>query len=266
MRIPIITLSVLSTLSLLRAEPSLNMEPPEGPLLKRVPLPSQWTVTIQLAPPPGAADSGGTAAAKKKINPRVTTVIRSNNIVFEKTVNENGALIEIWRSGGWLAMNANSHGWIVAPNSQNTFNTTDYSTSDFSGFGWISLKNFSGRQNVNGQHCLVFKDKVITMDPQELEQMKSSLFLQYQAAKQSQSNLPPPVFNADEFKVDVEADIDEKTRLPVLLSYKTYEGLMTRHYDFQSADSSLSLPPEVKQLLQKYEENRRRLMGPMAPI
>jgi 16S rRNA U1498 N3-methylase RsmE len=96
--------------------------------------------------------------------------------------------------------------------------------------------------------------------------MKSSLFLQYQAAKQSQSNLPPPVFNADEFKVDVEADIDEKTRLPVILSYKTHEGLKTRRYDFQSADGSLSLPPEVKQLLQKYEENQRRLTGHMAPI
>jgi hypothetical protein len=268
MKTTVRALLVLSSLSLLHAEEAVGPKLPEGPLLMRVSAPSQWVMTTQVVQsgndtPVKADDSSPATKPAKPPKPSVTTVTKDKTIILEKTINQYDATIEIWRTSGWAVMSANGSGWIVSPGTGNTFNRTDYSKADFAGFDWISLKNFSGNRDVMGKHCLVFKDKVITMDPQEIAIMKSTFT---SAASVSDPKAPVPTFDLNSLKVDVEADIDDKTRLPVMLTYKTSNGTMTRSYVFGAADGSLSLPPKVQELLNIYQKQQRRMSVPIAPI
>lgn len=257
MKISTVILLLLGSLFSLHAQESSPLQMPQGPLLNRVSPPSEWVITTQAPPPPeGASKSvGGPGAAANQVKPTLTTVIKESNIVYEKTINESGVAIETWRASGLAITGANAKEWNIWSGGVNTFSVTDYSKADFAGFDWISLDNFSGRRSVMGKKCLIFKSKIITMDPQQLQMEKSAV-----------TTVENPNPSDDRFKVEVEADVDDVTRLPVMLSYKTTNGMVTRSYTFQAPTVPLSVPPEVKKLLDKYIENLKRISVRSAPI
>jgi hypothetical protein len=263
MKIAIIPLLFLATLISLYAQDqdSSAQLMPTGPLLNRVSPPSQWIITTQVAPSqPGSGASGSvspavTGTSTKPAKPRVTSVTKNEDIIYEKIITEDGDVLETWRAAGCAVTRTDGKDLSVSPGVGNTFNATDYSKSDFAGFDWISLSNFSGRQSVLGKKCLIFKSKVVIMDPQQLQMEKLATHLPGNAS-----------VSDNQFKVDVEADIDDQSRLPVLLTYQTTHGEMTRSYTFQTPDGSLSMPPEVQQLLNKYIRIQKRMAVPIAPI
>jgi len=264
MKIAAVMLLFLGSPVLLQAQDQDQSEqqPPTGPLLSRASSPAEWSITIKIdaltgAAGNGASTSGAPANATNQAKPQVIVVIKDHDLIFEKTTTASGDVMESWHEGNWAVSKTNGSNWIVGPGAGNgnTFNIADYAKADFAGFAWISLNNFSGRRMVMGKKCLIFKDKVITIDPAELEIDRGGL--------EAKATVNP---NNDRFKVDVEADIDDATRLPVMLIYQTPRGQTTRTYSFGTPDGSLSLPPEVKQLLDKYELYIKRMSGRPAPI
>lgn len=275
MRIAFIALMFLSSPIVLKAEGPVPSEPqtPQGPLLKRASVPSQWTITALLAPPTqdstgyGSATGAAAVVAKPKApKPRITSVLKDENCIFEKTLTENGEVMQSWYKDKWIVTQVNGGGCSVVPGGGNSFNVTDYSKTDFAGFDWVTLNNFTGRQTINSRKCLVFKDKVMTMDPQELEMVKAAASEQASAALLKNPSVAVPPLKIDQYKVEVEADIDDQTRLPVKLTYKTANGTMTRTYDFQPSAQTISIPSEVQQALDKYKAAQKRMSVPHAPI
>jgi hypothetical protein len=261
MKVLFTIITLIGSAFFLQAQSPVDQGPPQGPLLNRAPEPSQWIIKTELAQTPSVSNTESTLTSStpaKSAKPRILTVIKSNNLIFEKLLTEYGGEIETWRSSRWTVISANGNGWMIAPSGGNTFNSTDYSKTDFAGFGWIALKNFTGTREVGGKHCLIFKDKVLTLDPQEIATMS--------AVQAREANPANRVLNLDLLKVDVEADIDFKTRLPVQLIYKTSSGVMTRSYTFESTQATLSVPAGIQQLLQKFQNYQRRLAVPIAPI
>jgi hypothetical protein len=248
---------------------------PQGPLLNRLEAPAAWTITAQASdnPPAAATGTDNSAPPVKNATPRITSVVKGQNLVFEKVLTENGTSIETWRVGDVAIMSQNKSGWFITPGGGNTFNTTDYSKADFAGFDWISLANFSGPRDVAGKHCITFKSQVVTLDPLVLATMesdyKNKLVAKYMADQRAGKtpDTSSRAFNANAFKVDVEADIDNETRLPVQLIYKDQDGkTITRSYIFQPAPAQLSMPPEVENVLKGYQNHVRRVMAGPAPI
>lgn len=255
----------LGSLLLLQAQEQATQQKPQGPLLNRAASPSEWIITTQAPPSPetavGSSGPGATKSSVQQAKPRQMIVIKDQDIIYEKTTNENGDVIETWRISDLAITNINGRGCHITHDSGNSFNATDYTKTDFAGFGWISLNNFVGRQSVAGKKCLVFKDRVVTIDPQEIAMMKANMMAQM---KPDATSLPS--FDINQYKVDVEADIDDQTRLPIMLSYKMDSGTMTRKYDFQPSGQALSIPPEVQQTLKKYKAVQKRMSVRNAPI
>lgn len=272
------TLAILSLL--LVSVPSLYSQqpaptPPQPPFLKRAPASSQWTITFKAA----SAKSSGTAHAAggdQAPRPQVMVVTKNGNTIDEKLVNENGVTIETWHVPGYSVSEVNGKDPVLSPKPANTFNTTDYSATDFAGFDWISSQNFIGAQEVMGRHCLIFKTKVVTMEPGEISLRKSIRANEIIAQKEREEEAtkkaarnhatqtqpeeaPIAALNPDNFKVEVTAYIDDQSRLPVALVYGIPNGVMMRTYQFQPPPASVVLPPDVIALLEKSVERQKRM-------
>ena len=117
------------------------------------------------------------------------------------------------RSSAMLAASAN-------PDSPNPF-MTDFSKTDFPGFGWVDWKNFSQIKPYKGSKCILFQEqhRIVSDDP-----------------------TPEKVYIA------VTAYIDYDTRLPVAL----VSGDEANLFEWKPAPSGmLSLPPSVLAILQQ---------------
>jgi hypothetical protein len=254
---------------------SSAQQPPTGPLLKRVSAPAQWTILTQVAAPQPGADSHGNAGSAstgnaagpaKAAKPRVTTVIKSENLIYEKVVDESGNVIESWRTPTAMATRVNATGWAVLPGVGNNFNQTDYSKADFAGFDWVALSHYTGTGSVLGRKCLIFKSREIVMDAASLHLARLNALNKLISHDLSDYSISDKNVSDDQFKVDVEADIDQQTRLPVKLTYQTAEGTTTRTYTFETAGSSLELPPEVRAAVGKFQKYLKSMSVPIAPI
>lgn len=244
--------------------------PPQPPFLKRAPAKCQWQITTKSSGNPQGGKEGVSADGHPTSPPKLTTVIKDGNLVFETTTLENGSVLQFWRTGGIALMSIAGKPWMMV-RGENSFQDTDYTQSDFAGFDWISQTNFVGRQKVAGRPCLLFKDRVITMNPEEIRLMKADIVAQKTRAEIARmdarmTNKPAPevdepkAFREDDYKADVTAYIDEETRLPIALVYMSPTGAMTRTYSFQSLSQVPPVPPEVLQLLQAYMQ-RQKMMG-----
>jgi hypothetical protein len=256
--------------SLLCAQSAVAPKLPEGPLLNRAGVPASWTITTQQA---AGTNPNVSPGADKVAKPKIVLVVKDKNLIFERVLTEGGSSIETWRCGDVAIINQNKIGWSLSPSRGTTFTVTDYSKADFAGFDWISLENYSGPRDVNGKHCITFKGRVITFDPQEVAILQS--ISRNQTLEQNRTvsetgkapDNPVQAFTVDSLKVDVEADIDNETRLPVQLIYKDQAGkTVTRSYLFQPPPAPLSLPPEVEKLLKNYQDHARRIPTGPAPI
>lgn len=274
------TLAILSLL--LVSVPSLYSQqpaptPPQPPFLKRAPDSSRWTITFKPQGTASTKDSsaahaaGGTPASR----PQVMVVTKNRNTIDEKLVNENGVTIETWHVPGYSVSAVNGKDPILSTSPGNTFNSTDYSSTDFAGFDWISSQNFVGAQEVMGRHCLVFKSKIVTMEPAEISILKNirtneinaQKEREEEAAKTARNNAGPTQpeeasiasFDPNTLKVEVTAYIDDQSRMPVALVYQTPSGVMTRIYQFQPPPTSVLLPPDVVALLKKSIGRQKRM-------
>jgi hypothetical protein len=224
--------------------------PPEGPLLKRAPAPSKWTMTYK------AQEGGGSSQSNI---PRGGIVVKAQNAIFERITTSDGSTVEAWRVGKKLIRGINDKDWVDAYDATPSINRTDYATSDFAGFDWISLSNFVGEKAVGGRKCLVFKDKIVTGEPSEVNMMKGLAQRKsndWRAAKlvagqsgQSFTAPEPEQFDESKYMGEVMAYIDEETRLPVALVYPVGKQVVTRYYQFDTGPETLPIPTDVQKLL-----------------
>jgi len=272
----IFSLLLVSVPSLYSQQPQATATPPQPPFLKRAPASSQWVITFKPQGTAPAKDSSTAHAAESTSTPRpkVMVVTKNGNTIAEKLVNENGVTVETWHVSGYAVSAVNGKDPVLSPNPGNTFNTTDYSTTDFAGFDWISPQNFVGAKEIMGRHCLVFKSKIVTMEPTEISILKNIRTNEIDAQKEREKEakaagnnasqtqpveVPITPFNPDDFKVEVAAYIDDQSRVPVALVYGIPNGVMTRTYQFQPSPASVVLPPDVSDLLKKSVERQKRM-------
>lgn len=191
--------------------------------------------------------------------PRGGTVFKAQNAIYERITTGEGATVDTWRVQDRLIRGVNNRAWVDASNATPNIDRGDYATSDFAGFDWISTSNFVGEKTVEGRKCLVFKDRIITQDPGEINIMKTMakrMRDDWNAAKiiagqngQRFTEPEPAAFNVDQYKGEVTAYIDEETRLPVALVYPIGKQNVARYYQFQVGPQTLAIPPDVQKLL-----------------
>lgn len=245
---------------------------PQPPFLKRAPEKCQWQITTKSS---GEAlgESEGTAGNGHSANsPKVTTVFKNGSLVFETTSLENGESVQSWCTGGIALMSMSGKPWVFLQGGGNSFENTDFSQSDFAGFNWVSQANFVGRQKVSGRPCLLFKDRVVTISPEQvrIEKEKADELMArgeiaksnaHAAGKSEWDTVEAKPFRIDDYKVEVTAYIDEETRLPIALVYMGPKGKMIRTYSFQALSRMPPVPPDVLQQLQAYQQRLKILGG-----
>jgi hypothetical protein len=224
---------------------------PSGPLLERAPEFSQWTITSKTsgaapvadgqtnaaataATPAPAPAAGGSPGQKAPPSPTdlTITVIKTKNIRFEQTEGTGAGKLQKWCFPDMQLTVRGRGAPIVSLNNTATHSAdyTDYSKSDFSGFGWIAAKNFTGIVKTMGQDCLVFKDKV-----------KLDAEAPGEAAR-------PAV-----------ACIAVESRLPVALQV----GDEVRTYQFGAAPTDMLVPPpDIGKVLEKWRKSIRQAALP----
>ena len=221
--------------------------PPPEPLLGKAPDFAQWTITSSEAVDPREKPSPMEAAELSPASGRhhkkqstdstdqkapvdhtdqTTTVTKTKSFRVERTESSGGMKIERWCLPDMQIIIPKSGEPIVAmPGSALDSNYIDYSKAEFIGFDWISQSNFEGIENVSGQECHVFRQKV----------------------KADGAGAAGPS--------GMVAWINTATQLPV----KLQSGEESRTYHFEVAPTAmLALPPEVAAMAHKWEESVRQ--------
>ena len=111
------------------------------------------------------------------------------------------------------------------PDAPNPYHT-DFSASDFQGFEWISARNYTGLEKLQGVDCLVFKED---------------------------SGAPAKQADAGSHSLAQTAYVELKSRLPIML----VQGDQVSSYEWKAApQEALAVPPEVRAALdQKNKSN-----------
>jgi hypothetical protein len=264
-------------------QPSVAPLPPK-PWLKKAPARRQWVISYDSsaakAPKPVSTDPD----AKKTV-----VVTKYDNLLSETTARQNGSVVRKWLLSDLTFTQAGEKGeWIASGMTSSDFNETNYAVADFAGFAWISEANYVGTREVAKRPCLLFHDKVVTMDQREFEdtragvqqaitdwetRQKEKARSETRLTKQGSAggepaatpgplpsaDAPPRPFNIDDYKMDTDAVIDAETGMPVTLTYKTQSGAVTRTFVFQPNPPPLSLPPEVQQLVNQNAQRLQRM-------
>ena len=218
------------------APPTTKPVLPPGPLLSKAPDFAQWTVTTKTEVTPTGARPSATPKTSRhhKAPPgpptnQMASVIKTQSLRYEETVTGGGNKVQKWCVPDMQVTIEASGQPLVAlkEGAKNSSAYTDYSKTDFMGFEWISPRNFTGVENVMGQECLVFKDKIKIEgggDPSE----------------------PPP---------EVSAYINAATRLPVQL---TLDDEVSTYQFGPAPQAMLTLPPEVESVVTQWRETMRQ--------
>ncbi|MGC3992176.1 MAG: hypothetical protein QM796_21280 [Chthoniobacteraceae bacterium] len=249
--------SLVLTLDLAAQQPPTPQAPPplpSGPLfLKRAPNMAQWVITLV------GASKQATSASENKVDDKAAkriwaakvVVTKTGNTIKKQTLDENnqvwttwcgqGYQITIWPDGkNYYIQKYIAH---VDPNNIPVM-YTDYSTTDFPGFQWITKDYYTGIKNIGGKPCIEFKKPV-----------------EDAAAVAAPSPAAKSVLDAGQQVEHLAAYIDLKTRLPVAL-VENGEG---HTYEFGAAPSvELSYPELVQTLLNNLNPQRAVQMHPSA--
>jgi hypothetical protein len=229
---------------------------PAGPLLKRAPDYSTWTVTCQGHPLEASAPlkTGTTGEGSHKDKEPVTmfsTVIKTGSTILEQNVDAGGQRHQIWHASGIRV--------IPVPGSSNPMVCPDYgggdivsinfASSDFSGFDWLSQSTYTGIVKYQGNDCIVFNGTVSPLSVRE--QMEERGFIE-QSRALGQS-VP------DALKVPAVACIDLQTRLPLYAQF----GHEKRVYQYGAPPTApLALPTELAGPVKAYVQKIARLSAP----
>jgi hypothetical protein len=242
-----------------QAAPQPSIPPmPSGPLLKRAPDYSTWSVTCQGHPvegkePAKVATTGDEKPNKEAKEPvtMASTVVKTGSTIFELNTDTTGKRTEIWHVNGIMVMKVPGAAEpIVCPDSTQAYiYAVNFAVSDFAGLDWISAKTYTGMAKYQGRDCIEFKGDVSPLTPRAHEE---EMF----AIREAKTwGLPVP----QEIRVPATAYIDLETRLPLYVQF----GNEKRFYGYGDPPSTpLALPPELKNSVKAYSENIQRLSAP----
>ena len=133
---------------------------PTTPVVRRAPTFASWTITyhykddatVQTAPAKGPYLGD---------RPRIVVVVKTDKIYLEQTTWTSGKKDEKWTFDGVqlkLIAGTKSIVPINPPSKEHPEpDYSDYSKGDFPGLGWISLQNYKGLGNFQGQPVYVFE-------------------------------------------------------------------------------------------------------------
>ncbi|EDY20615.1 hypothetical protein CfE428DRAFT_1812 [Chthoniobacter flavus Ellin428] len=235
--------------------PSLPALPP-GPLLKRAPDYSTWTVTCQGHPiegrePVKAATTGEEKPKDKEGKEPVimaSTVVKAGSTILELSTDTGGKRTEIWHVGGLMVMKRSDDAEpSVWPDSvQADIYSVNFAVADFAGLDWISPTTYTGMAKYQGRDCIQFKGDVSPLNPKAREEEAIAIG---QAIAFGQ---PAP----QEVKVAAVAYIDLETRLPLFVTF----GKEKRIYQYGTPPTAeLTLPAELASAVKEREKQMKRL-------
>ena len=256
-----LVLVVTVTLHAQQGAPSPTLPPlSPGPLLKRAPDYSTWTVTCQGhslggRQPVKPATTGEEKPKDKDGKEPVTiasTVIKTGSAILELNADTDGKRKEIWHIGGLMVMKQpDAAEPIVWPDSvQADIYSVNFAAADFAGLDWISATTYTGMAKYQGRDCIQFTGEVSPLNPKAREEEAIAIG---QAIAFGQ---PVP----QETKVAAVAYIDLETRLPLVVTF----GNEKRFYQYGTPPTAdLTLPPELANAVKEREKQMKRLsIGP----
>jgi hypothetical protein len=231
---------------------------PPGPLLKRTPDYSTWSITFQGTPLAGGAPStngtsGGRQGQQKGAPVAQLTVVKTGSRILEYYVDASGQRHEIWHIAGIrIMMNLVGDAKpLVCPDyGGGDIESIDFTVSDFAGLDWVSAKTYSGMAKYQGTDCIVFKSNI---SPLEGWQQKLEAAAIEQARVLGQ--------HANAIKIPAVACIDLDTRLPLVAQF----GGEKRIYQYGPPPRALlQLPPQLAGPAEEYEHRIEALSAPAA--
>jgi len=222
---------------------------PTGSLLKRrAPEFSRWLIAYN----PEKTAPAKTPNVEKTLRPGLfqnIVVSKTKDIIFEQIVMSNGQQRKKWCLGDiqFLKRSANGKGVLIDRNAferggllEGDF--SDFSTTDFPGFGWVGPRNYRNIVKFMNRDCLLFTDRINLVSDEEFQ------VIQQDAGVRNEERL-----NRAQFEMEVTAYVDLETRLPVMLQ----RGKETSYYQFQSPpESTITIPAELQEM--KDHSIRRR--------
>lgn len=246
--------AVTITLHAQQTATSPNLPPlPPGPLLKRAPDYSTWTVTCQGHALEGRqpVKTGPAGEEKPKDKDPVTiasTVVKTGSTILELNADADGKRKEIWHVGGLMVMKQpDTAEPVVWPDSvQADIYSVNFANADFAGLDWISPTTYAGMAKYQGRDCIQFNGDVSPLNPKAREEEAIAIG---QAIAFGQP--APP-----ETKVPAVAYIDLETRLPLIVTF----GKEKRIYQYGTPPTAdLTLPPELANAVKEREKQLKRL-------
>ncbi len=241
--------------------PAPSMAPlPPGPLLKRTPDYSSWTINSQGTPLAGGAPAtdgtagGGQGEESKQKEAVVTqlTVVKTGSRILEYYVDATGQRHEIWHVAGLRIMMhlTGAAKPLVCPEyGGGDIDSINFALSDFAGLDWISAKTYAGVAKYQGRDCIIFNSSV---SPLEARAQK----LEEAGIEQARALGYHP---ADPIKVPATAYIDLDTRLPLVVQF----GGEKRTYQYGPPPRALlQLPAPLAGPAEEYEHRIEALSAP----
>lgn len=253
---------------LLGQQPAPSAPPlPPGPLLKRAPDYSTWTVISKGTPVAGGAPATNDTAGGGQDQPQgapVTqlTVIKTGSTMLEYNVDANGQRHEIWHIAGLrIVVQLGTATPLIIPESAaktalvcpdyagRDIYSINFATSDFAGLDWLSPSTYSGMVEYQGNDCIVFKGTVSPLS--EKAQVDERLYIEGERARGR--SVP------DAVRVPAVAYVDLATRLPVRVQF----GGEKCTYQYGPAPRApLQLPAELAGPAKEYEHRIEALSAP----
>jgi len=229
---------------------------PPGPLLKRAPDYSTWTVACQGHPVKGKGPVNRSTTGEEKSKEQegkeaitiTSTVVKTGPTILELNADTDGKRKEIWHIGGLMVMKEpDAAEPIVWPDSvQADINSVNFAAADFAGLDWISATTYSGMAKYQGRDCIQFTGEVSPLNPKAREEEAIAIG---QAIAFGQ---PVP----QESKVAAVAYIDLETRLPLVVTF----GSEKRFYQYGTPPTAeLTLPPELENAVRDRKKQMKRL-------
>lgn len=239
------------------AVPQPSIPPmPSGPLLKRAPDYSTWSVTcyghlMESKEPARATATGEEKPKEKEPVTMASTVVKTGSTILELNTDTQGKRTEIWHVSGIMVMKLpDAANPVVWPDSGQAYiYSVNFAASDFAGLDWISAKTYTGMAKYQGKDCIEFKGEVSPLTPSA----HANEMIEIGQAKVF--GLPVP----QEIKVPAVAYIDLETRLPLYVQF----GNEKRTYQYGTPPSAPQvLPAELAGAVEEYAKRIKRLSAP----
>ena len=205
---------------------------PAGPVLAKAPNFAKWTMTITSTPKATAGSSAGSPSTETKATTQaIVTTTKTFPIRLVVTSDAKRGTSTIWCVGSSeVIQNQQFQKPFVSTSGNQGF--VDFSHCDFPELEWITEANYVGLEKSGEGQALLFRTKIV-------------LHGRGQTA-------------SDHIEIDIpcEAKIDAQTRLP--MSFQKGDEMFTYKFD-QVPTSILSLPPDIKSILDQEQSRLKRL-------